>query len=140
MKRIISFMLVIAMISAFFTFTPTASAAILAYDAVVVSAELTGDPGSIAEVAVGATTYTDAGMVDTIEINGQKYSGMKIRSLFSLASPCFTLTRQNGNFIFTTKGKGHGVGLSQNGANALAKSGYSWEEIILHYYQDVTII
>lgn len=58
MKRIISFMLVIAMISAFFTFTPTASAAILAYDAVVVSAELTGDPGSIAEVAVGATTYT----------------------------------------------------------------------------------
>lgn len=92
------------------------------------------------DVTIGATTYTDAGMVDTIEINGQKYSGMKIRSLFSLASPCFTLTRENGNFVFTTKGKGHGVGLSQNGANALAKGGYSWEEIILHYYQDVTII
>ncbi|MBR5773410.1 MAG: stage II sporulation protein D [Clostridia bacterium] len=91
-------------------------------------------------VTIGSITYTDAGMVDTITINGTQYSGMKIRSLFSLASPCFTLQRQNGNFVFTTKGKGHGVGLSQNGANSLAQSGYSWDEIILHYYRNVTII
>lgn len=91
-------------------------------------------------VTIGETTHTQAGMVDTITINGQEYSGMKIRSLFSLASPCFTLEEQNGRFIFTTKGKGHGVGLSQNGANALAQQGYSWEEILLHYYQDVSII
>ena len=91
-------------------------------------------------VTIGEITHTQAGMVDTITINGKDYSGMKIRSLFSLASPCFTLERQNGNFIFTTKGKGHGVGLSQNGANALAKEGYNWEEILLHYYQDVSII
>ena len=92
------------------------------------------------DITIGKITYTSAGMVDTIVINGKSYSGMKIRSLFSLASPCFTLEKQNGNFVFTTKGKGHGVGLSQNGANALAQKGYNWEEIILHYYQDVTII
>lgn len=91
-------------------------------------------------ITIGEVTHTQAGMVDTIIINGKEYSGMKIRSLFSLASPCFTLEKLNGNFVFTTKGKGHGVGLSQNGANALAQSGYSWEEIILHYYQDVTVI
>lgn len=91
-------------------------------------------------ITIGATTHTAAGMVDTIVINGRQYSGIKIRSLFSLASPCFTLERQNGNFVFTTKGKGHGVGLSQNGANALAQKGYGWEEIILHYYHNVTVI
>jgi len=92
------------------------------------------------DISVGATTYTAAGMVDTITINGKEYSGMKIRSLFSLASPCFTLEKQNDCFVFTTKGKGHGVGLSQNGANALAQKGYTWDEIIHHYYNDVMII
>ena len=91
-------------------------------------------------VQIGKTTYTDAGMVDTITINGKQYSGMKIRSLFSLASPCFTLEVRNGSYTFTTKGKGHGVGLSQNGANALANAGYTWDEIIMHYYNEVSII
>lgn len=91
-------------------------------------------------VTIGEITHTQAGMVDTITINGKEYSGMKVRSLFSLASPCFTLQKQNGNFVFTTKGKGHGVGLSQNGANTLAQKGYNWEEILLHYYQNVSII
>ena len=93
-----------------------------------------------ADITIGPITHTSSGMVDTIKINGKEYTGMNIRSLFSLASPCFTLEKQNDSFIFTTKGKGHGVGLSQNGANALAQKGYSWEEILLHYYQDVTII
>ncbi len=92
------------------------------------------------KVQIGKVSHTDAGMVDTITINGKAYSGMKIRSLFSLASPCFTLEVRNGNYVFTTKGKGHGVGMSQNGANALAAQGYSWDEIITHYYNDVTII
>lgn len=91
-------------------------------------------------ITIGAITHTQAGMVDTIVINGKEYSGMKIRSMFSLASPCFTLEKSGGNFVFTTKGKGHGVGLSQNGANALAQSGYTWEEIIHHYYNNVTVI
>ena len=92
------------------------------------------------KVQIGKITYTNAGMVNTITINGKEYSGMKIRSLFALASPCFTLDVKNGNYVFTTKGKGHGVGMSQNGANALASKGYTWDEIIMHYYNNVTII
>lgn len=48
-------------------------------------------------------------------------------------------TVQNGTFVFSGNGNGHGVGLSQNGAQAMAQNGYSYEEILQHYYTGVTI-
>ena len=96
--------------------------------------------GISGNIEIGEIVYTTAGMVDTVTVNSVVYTGTRIRSLFSLASPCFTINRTDGNIIFTTKGKGHGVGMSQNGANALAKEGYTWDEIILHYYSGVTIV
>ncbi len=48
-------------------------------------------------------------------------------------------TVQNGTFVFSGKGNGHGVGMSQNGAQAMALKGYNYQEIIKHYYSDVTI-
>ena len=91
-------------------------------------------------IEIGEITRTAAGMVDTVQINGKSYSGIKLRSLFSLASPCFTLSEINGYYVFTTKGKGHGVGMSQYGPNQLALEGYDYEDIIKHYYSGVKIV
>ena len=91
-------------------------------------------------ITIGEIVRTPAGMVDYVLINGKSYSGIKLRSIFSLPSPCFTLSEMNGYYIFTTKGRGHGVGLSQYGANQLALEGYDYEGIILHYYSGVKIV
>ena len=48
-------------------------------------------------------------------------------------------TVENGTFVFEGSGNGHGVGLSQNGAQGMAQQGYTYEEIIKHYYTGVTI-
>lgn len=87
----------------------------------------------------GKTTFTDAGYVKEIEVCGKKTDGTDIRNRLDLRSACFKVEYVNGKFIFTTYGYGHGVGMSQNGANALAKKGKSFKEILLHYYTDCTV-
>ena len=57
-----------------------------------------------------------------------------LRKALGLRSACFTVQYQNGTFFFTTMGYGHGVGLSQWGAKALAEQGQSAEEILAHYF------
>ena len=51
-----------------------------------------------------------------------------------LRSACFTIRYQDGSFLITTKGYGHGVGLSQWGAKALAEQGWTYEAILAHYF------
>lgn len=82
----------------------------------------------------GKTTLTDAGYVKEITICDKKTDGTDVRNHLDLRSACFKVDYENGKFVFTTYGYGHGVGMSQNGANALAKQGKSCEEILLHYY------
>ena len=57
-----------------------------------------------------------------------------LRKALGLRSACFTVQYQEGSFLLTTKGYGHGVGLSQWGAKALAEQGQSAEEILAHYF------
>ena len=82
---------------------------------------------------------TEAGYVDRITIGAATFSGEKIRSLFNLRSSDFDVEYKNDEFIFTVRGYGHGVGLSQIGANYMAKEGADFEEILSHYYPGTTL-
>lgn len=84
-------------------------------------------------------TYTASGRVESLEVGGITLSGGAARSLFSLRSACFQVETEGEEVIFTVTGYGHGVGMSQYGANAMAKAGSSWEEILLHYYTGVSL-
>ncbi len=77
--------------------------------------------------------------IETLSINKKTYTGIEIRKIFDLRSTDFTITAENNDIIFTTKGYGHGVGMSQYGANAMAKEGSSYKDILEYYYQGVTI-
>ncbi len=93
----------------------------------------------ISSLSIGEITHTEGGSVKTINIGGKEFSGTQVRSLFGLNSANFEISVDDKTVIFTTKGKGHGVGMSQYGANEMAKSGQSYTEILLHYYSNVTI-
>ena len=74
------------------------------------------------------------GYVISLKIGDNLFSGGDIWRIFGLRSTAFTVSYQDGVFTFVTKGYGHGAGLSQYGANELAKSGKSADEILRHYY------
>ena len=93
---------------------------------------------NIAE-SVGAYQRTASGRVQTVEIGKTKFTGKQIRALFTLDSTDFTFAFDEENVQITTKGYGHGVGMSQVGANAMAKEGKNYEEILTHYYTGVTL-
>lgn len=82
----------------------------------------------------GQTVYTDGGGVSTMEIGGTAYPGTRLRSLLGLRSTAFTVEAEGDAVKITTKGYGHRVGLSQYGADAMAVSGSTYEEILAHYY------
>ena len=79
-------------------------------------------------------TRTASGRVASVELGGVSLSGGAARTLFSLRSACFDVSEAEGVFTFSVTGYGHGVGMSQYGANAMAKAGSSWREILTHYY------
>ena len=83
--------------------------------------------------------YTDGGRVKTIKFGNHELSGVETRTLLGLKSANFEITRQNNKIKFTVKGYGHGVGMSQTGADRLAKQGKDFEDIIHHFYADVEI-
>ncbi len=92
-------------------------------------AELTGYP----QTWFGNATYTAGGGVATMIIGGEAYSGTELRSLLGLRSTNFTITT-GANIIITTYGYGHRVGMSQYGADAMAVTGGTYDEILSHYY------
>lgn len=78
---------------------------------------------------------TDNGYVKQINYCGESISGSKICELLGLRSTNYQIKFEDNTFIFNVKGYGHGVGMSQNGANYMAQQGSTYEEILLHYYQ-----
>lgn len=88
---------------------------------------------------VSSPILTDGGHVKSIIIGSISVPGTKMRSLFNLRSTKFDLSFENGNVIFSVTGYGHGVGMSQYGANAMAKEGKTYKEILSHYYSGTTI-
>ena len=83
--------------------------------------------------------YTDSGRVKTVKFGNHELSGTETRSLFDLRSTNFEIIKENGNIKFSVKGYGHGVGMSQTGADTLAKEGKNYEDIIKYFYVGVEI-
>ena len=81
----------------------------------------------------------ESGRVDKITAGGILLTGKQMRTLYDLDSTLFTVTCSGNNVTFHTKGFGHGVGMSQTGANAMAKNGSDYLTILHHYYTDVEI-
>ena len=77
--------------------------------------------------------------VKSITINNKTYTGIEFRKLLNLRSTDFTIEKKDNNYIITTIGYGHGVGMSQYGANQMAKEGASYKEILNHYYENTEI-
>jgi len=83
---------------------------------------------------LGELRRDESGRVAEAVIGGASFSGVKLRELFSLRSTAFELDYTNGVFHFTVTGFGHGVGMSQYGANVMAAGGADYREILAHYY------
>ncbi len=77
---------------------------------------------------------SEGGAVKEITIGTKKFKGSEIRSIFGLRSACFKISVDDKNVHFEVFGYGHGVGMSQYGANELAKKGSDYKEILEHYY------
>ena len=83
--------------------------------------------------------YTESNRVKTIKFGNHNLSGVETRSIFGLKSTNFEIIKQDGKITFKVKGYGHGVGMSQTGADSLAKQGSNCEDIIHHFYTGVEI-
>ncbi len=82
---------------------------------------------------------TKSNRVNEIIINNSKFKGTTFRKLLGIRSTDFDIEKKDNIVYITTRGYGHGVGLSQYGANEMAKLGYTYEEILKYYYKDIEI-
>ena len=97
--------------------------------------ELLGNPGSW----VGWTTYTVGNGVESMVFAGIQYSGTQLRKLLGLNSTIFSMEAEADGLWIITYGKGHRVGMSQTGAQAMAMKGNTWQEILNYYYPGTRI-
>lgn len=86
------------------------------------------------ETWLGPVETDASGRTASCVIGGARFAGTELRSLFSLRSTAFTLALEDGVFVFTVTGFGHGVGMSQYGAEVMAQQGKDFREILAHYY------
>jgi stage II sporulation protein D len=84
---------------------------------------------------IGAKTLSPSGRIDTVIIGGVGIPGTELRTLFGLRSTAVQIELTETDVVFITTGYGHGVGLSQYGANAMARAGSGYEDILMWYYQ-----
>lgn len=82
---------------------------------------------------------TDKGTVKKITIANVNITGTELRSIFKLTSANFTITYSGDNLNIVCKGYGHGVGMSQWGAGIMAKDGFDYKDILMHYYTGVDV-
>ena len=80
---------------------------------------------------------SEAGYIQTIQIGNVVFTGREVREILGLRSSDLTITQKGQDVIFTTKGYGHGAGMSQYGANCLAQEGKNYKEILEYYYTDI---
>ncbi len=82
---------------------------------------------------------SDSGSVTSLTVWGKTLDGLEFRKALGLRSSNFDIEFKDGVYTFTVRGYGHGIGMSQNGANYLAQQGKSFEEILLYYYTGCSI-
>ena len=100
--------------------------------------DLTVDENTL-ENQIQIVEKDEAEYIKSIQIGNSIIKGEEFRKIMKLPSSNFIIFNQGDTLVFDVKGSGHGVGLSQNGGNELAKEGKNYQEIIKHYYQDVTV-
>lgn len=84
-------------------------------------------------------SVSDSGTVLTASAGDRTVTGNNIRTALSLRSACFEIRYEGEEAVITTRGYGHGVGMSQYGANSMASEGKTWREILEHYYPGCNI-
>ncbi|WP_157109721.1 stage II sporulation protein D [Thermanaeromonas toyohensis] len=89
--------------------------------------------------AIKVEEYTPTGRIKTIKIGNKTFKGTELRQLLGLSSTDFTWQVQGDRITFISVGNGHGVGLSQYGANGMAKEGKNFLDILYHYYRGVKV-
>lgn len=99
------------------------------------AADLSGEP----EGWFGTPERNSGGGVSRIAVGGVSVRGSELRTLLGLRSANFTVAAEAGQIVFSVTGYGHGVGMSQYGANALAREGKTCQEILQWYYTGVEL-
>ncbi|MBR5227085.1 MAG: stage II sporulation protein D [Clostridia bacterium] len=94
---------------------------------------------NITDNLIKIISYTKSGRVDQVDIGGIIYTASELRAALGLKSTNFTVQYSNNEVVFNVTGYGHGVGMSQTGANYYAKNGMNAKEIIQHYYTGVDL-
>lgn len=106
----------------------------------VLSAHPEADFSGPEEAWTGETQRDASGRVASMILGGVSLDGKELRRLFSLRSTAFTLAYDAGVFTFTVTGFGHGVGMSQYGADKMARQGADYTEILAHYYPGTVLV
>lgn len=91
------------------------------------------------EDLITVKTTDDEGFAEKVCFGNKEMSSADAREIFTLNSPYFTVKIDNGKYVFTVYGKGHGVGMSQYSADYMARQGSTYKEILLHFYKDAEI-
>lgn len=95
--------------------------------------------GSLSNDRIKILSRTAGGRVDKIQVGDSLYKGTEIRNALGLSSALFSISFKEEVVVFTSNGFGHGVGMSQYGANGMAKEGWSYEEILTHFYRGTKV-
>ena len=106
----------------------------------VLSAHPEADFSGPEEAWVGELRRDASGRVASALLGGAEVDGKELRSLFSLRSTAFELDYASGSFVFTVTGFGHGVGMSQYGADKMERLGADYREILAHYYPGTLLV
>ena len=91
------------------------------------------------QLNIEVTSQTSTGRIKKIKINGKELKGSYVCSKLGLRSTFFQILREGNKIIIKNKGYGHGVGMSQYGAQGMAKVGYTYQDILKHYYTGIEI-
>jgi len=91
------------------------------------------------KIYVNILNETSTGRIKQIKINDKIFTGTEVAYYLGIRSNYFYIYIENDNVVVKTKGFGHGVGMSQYGAEGMSINGYTYKEILEHYYQGTTI-
>lgn len=95
--------------------------------------------GTINSNTIKIISRSDGGRVGDIKVGNLTLRGRNIRDICGLKSANFKISFKGDSIVFITDGYGHGVGMSQWGANGMAQAGFNYKEILTHYYSGVEI-
>ena len=91
------------------------------------------------KVTVEIISKTNTGRIKKIKINDKTFTGWELCNKLGLKSNYYTITQNNNSIKVVARGYGHGVGMSQYGAEGMSRAGYTYDQILYHYYQGTKI-